>query len=159
MALTGKDIGDIVDNYCLRCRINLDASVSALIEGQVVKVTCRTCHNEVKYRPPVDERVKKQKALERLMRMRNKKMAGLEDKDIKGPSSLRQLWDEMTDKVDVRYSKLYAQTDTYEPEDPIRHKRHGLGIVHNIDADGTIHVLFRNGFVELPSGQDPEELD
>ncbi len=157
MGLTGKDIGDIVEIYCLRCRLNLDASVSALVGGVVVKCTCRTCGNEVKYKAPVDEKLKKKKALEKLMRMRNKKLAGMEEKDMRGPSALRQLWDEMTDKVDVRYSRSYSETDTYSVEDAIRHKGHGLGIVQNIDGDGTLNILFRKGFVELPSGIDPDE--
>ena len=152
-----KDIGDLVEGYCLRCRLNLDASVAALVDGLVVKMTCRTCRNEVKYKPPVDERVRKQKALERVMKMRDKRRKGLDESEMKGPGVLRQLWDEMTDRVDARYSRLYTPTATYEIEEAIRHKRHGLGIVHSIHGDGMLHVLFRTGFQELPSGQEPED--
>lgn len=156
MSLVGKQIGDIVDIYCTRCRLNLDGSVSALVSGEVVKVTCRTCHNEVKYRPSVDLQQRKQKALERLMRQRSKKFAGLPASEIKGPNPLRQIWDELTDKVDARSARVYDPTRTYELEEAILHKKHGMGIVHDVFADGTINVLFRNGFVEL-TPPEPED--
>lgn len=159
MAMTGKRIGDILEVWCSRCRLNLDASVAALVSGEVVKVTCRTCGNEVKYQPPQDMRERKQKALERLMRAREKKRAGLPVSAMTGPSALRKLWDELTDKVDARDARVYEAARTYEPEDALLHKQFGMGIVHEVQGDGLLRVLFRDGFRELPSGQEPPEDD
>lgn len=154
-----KRIGDIVEIWCSRCRLNLDASVAALVGGDVVKVTCRTCGNEVKYKPPEDMRARKQKALERLMRARQKKQEGLKPSEMTGPSALRKLWDELTDKVDVRRARVYDPKADYALEAALLHKQFGMGIVQSVDANGDMRVLFRDGFRDLPSRQDDQDED
>jgi hypothetical protein len=154
MAANGKNIGDIVEVYCTRCRLNLDASVAAVDGDTILKVMCRTCGNEGKYRPPVDEKLKKKKAINRLMKRMGGPAAPAAPSapENTGAAPLRQLWDELTDRVDARYAPVYDETHNYEVEDAILHKKYGMGIIHDIHADGTLKVLFRDGFVELPSG-------
>ncbi len=43
-------LGDVIDDYCPRCRLLLNHDVTSLYEDQVAKVTCRTCHNAHDYR-------------------------------------------------------------------------------------------------------------
>jgi len=43
-------LGDVLDDYCPRCRLLLNHDVASLYGGQVAKVTCRTCHNTHDYR-------------------------------------------------------------------------------------------------------------
>jgi RNase P subunit RPR2 len=43
-------IGDYIDDYCSRCKRTADHSVTALVGEEAVKVSCRTCGNEHKYR-------------------------------------------------------------------------------------------------------------
>lgn len=43
-------LGDVLDDYCPRCRLLLNHDVASLFSGQVAKVTCRTCHNTHDYR-------------------------------------------------------------------------------------------------------------
>ena len=43
-------LGDVIDDYCPRCRLLLKHDVTSLFDGQVAKVTCRTCHNPHDYR-------------------------------------------------------------------------------------------------------------
>ena len=43
-------LGDYVDDYCSRCKRTTDHSVAALADEQPVKVLCRTCNGEHKYR-------------------------------------------------------------------------------------------------------------
>ena len=43
-------LGDVLDDYCPRCRLLLNHDVTSLFEDQVAKVTCRTCHNTHDYR-------------------------------------------------------------------------------------------------------------
>ncbi len=159
MALTGKTIGDVVDIFCSRCRLNLDASVAALADGKVVKVTCRTCNNEVKYRPARDEDAWKKKQLEKVMRMRENRFAGKPKSEMSGPNPLRKMWDDLTDKVDSRRARVYDPTRTYEVEEALLHKQYGMGIIERVDQDGEMNVLFRDGFRALPSQQEPEEPD
>jgi hypothetical protein len=43
-------LGDVIDDYCPRCRLLLNHDISSLSDGLVAKVTCRTCHNLHDYR-------------------------------------------------------------------------------------------------------------
>jgi hypothetical protein len=39
-------LGDVIDDYCPRCKLLLNHAVASLVEGTVVKVVCQTCHSE-----------------------------------------------------------------------------------------------------------------
>lgn len=43
-------LGDVIDDYCPRCRLLLNHDVTSLFDQAVAKVTCRTCHNAHDYR-------------------------------------------------------------------------------------------------------------
>lgn len=42
-------LGDVVDDYCSRCRLETNHSVVSLVNGQPAKVHCRTCFYEHNY--------------------------------------------------------------------------------------------------------------
>lgn len=43
-------LGDVIDDYCARCRLLLNHDVASLAGTEVAKVTCRTCFNTHDYR-------------------------------------------------------------------------------------------------------------
>jgi hypothetical protein len=43
-------LGDVIDDYCPRCRLLLNHDIASLFDGAVAKVTCRTCFNTHDYR-------------------------------------------------------------------------------------------------------------
>jgi hypothetical protein len=43
-------LGDVIDDYCPRCRLLLNHDVASLYQAVVAKVTCRTCHNTHDYK-------------------------------------------------------------------------------------------------------------
>lgn len=43
-------LGDIIEDYCSRCRLLTDHSVAAMVDGTVKKVRCRTCQSDHDYR-------------------------------------------------------------------------------------------------------------
>jgi Zn-finger nucleic acid-binding protein len=43
-------LGDVVEDYCPRCRLLLNHDVASLVGGEVAKVTCRTCFNTHDFR-------------------------------------------------------------------------------------------------------------
>jgi len=43
-------LGDIIDDYCPRCRLLLNHAVASLVDNKVVKVICQTCHSEHPFR-------------------------------------------------------------------------------------------------------------
>jgi hypothetical protein len=55
-------LGDVIDDYCVKCKRVMNHAVVSLIEEQPAKVRCRTCYNDHDYRhelpppPKVDPR-------------------------------------------------------------------------------------------------------
>jgi hypothetical protein len=45
-----KRLGDLVDDYCPRCRLLLNHAIASMVEAQVAKVICQTCYTEHPYR-------------------------------------------------------------------------------------------------------------
>jgi len=39
-------LGDLIDDYCPRCKHLFNHDIASLVEGKVVKVICRTCFTE-----------------------------------------------------------------------------------------------------------------
>ncbi len=50
MAEQAYRLGDLIDDYCPRCRLLLNHAVASMMGEQVVKVICKTCHTEHAYR-------------------------------------------------------------------------------------------------------------
>jgi hypothetical protein len=50
MAERPPRLGDVIDDYCPRCRLLLNHDVASLFQGVVAKVTCRTCYNTHDYK-------------------------------------------------------------------------------------------------------------
>jgi hypothetical protein len=58
-------LGDVLDDYCPRCRLLLNHDVVTMTDGKVDKTTCRTCYNTHDYRNalvPVRRKAKKDDA-------------------------------------------------------------------------------------------------
>jgi len=55
-------LGDIIDDYCVKCKRIMNHSVVSLLNGEPAKVRCRTCHGDHDFRheqappPKVDPR-------------------------------------------------------------------------------------------------------
>lgn len=50
MADSEKRLGDLIDDYCPRCRLLLNHAIASMVDGNVVKVICQTCFSEHPYR-------------------------------------------------------------------------------------------------------------
>ena len=55
-------LGDIIDDFCVRCKRVMNHAVVSVLNGEPAKVRCRTCHSDHDYRheqpppPKVDPR-------------------------------------------------------------------------------------------------------
>jgi hypothetical protein len=55
-------LGDIIDDFCIKCKRIMNHAVVSMLNGEPAKVRCRTCHNDHDYRheqappPKVDAR-------------------------------------------------------------------------------------------------------
>ena len=43
-------LGDIIDDYCTRCKSVMNHSVVSLLSGEPARTECRTCYTAHKYR-------------------------------------------------------------------------------------------------------------
>jgi hypothetical protein len=52
-------LGDLVDDYCPRCRLLLNHAVASMVGNQVAKVICQTCLSEHAYMDGKEAKKKK----------------------------------------------------------------------------------------------------
>jgi hypothetical protein len=50
MTELGKRLGDLIDDYCPRCRLLLNHAIASMVKEGVAKVICQTCFTEHPYR-------------------------------------------------------------------------------------------------------------
>ena len=59
-------LGDVIDDYCVKCRRLTNHSIVSVVEAQAAKVRCRTCYHDHDYRheqaPPTKKELKKAEA-------------------------------------------------------------------------------------------------
>ena len=67
MRMPDLRLGDVIDDYCVKCRRLTNHSIVSLLNGGAAKVRCRTCYNDHDYRneqaPPTKKELAKQKEL------------------------------------------------------------------------------------------------
>ena len=60
-------LGDVIDDYCVKCRRLTNHSIVSLLNSSAAKVRCRTCYGDHDYRneqaPPSKKELLKQKEL------------------------------------------------------------------------------------------------
>lgn len=42
-------LGDIIDDYCIKCRRMTNHAIVSIVEGQAAKVRCRSCYHDHTY--------------------------------------------------------------------------------------------------------------
>jgi len=56
-------LGDVIDDYCIKCRRLTNHSIVSIVSGEAAKVRCRSCYNDHDYRreqiPPSKKDLKK----------------------------------------------------------------------------------------------------
>ncbi|HML16114.1 MAG TPA: hypothetical protein VK419_03775 [Bryobacteraceae bacterium] len=60
-------LGDVIDDYCVKCHRLTNHSIVSLMNGSAAKVRCRTCYSDHDYRneqaPPSKKELARQKEL------------------------------------------------------------------------------------------------
>jgi hypothetical protein len=90
-------LGDPIEIRCRFCRLNLDGVVASIVDGRPAKVKCRTCNHFQNYLAPVPESVTREKALRRVMRLRDSRTPSRPASAPLSPEAVaRRLWEEAT---------------------------------------------------------------
>jgi hypothetical protein len=166
MSATPPRLGDDLEIYCQICRLNLYGTVSALQDGAIAKVQCRTCRHFQDFRPPVAEDAKRQRLLKKAFRLAEKHVSGrggtasskktAHAVDLTPEGVTRTLWEEATRDASPMKMKPYDVHRTYRNDDMIAHKALGLGVVREV-FDDIIVVLFRNGIERIEHSRERDE--
>jgi hypothetical protein len=53
-------LGDVIDDYCVKCRRLTNHSIVSLLDGQAAKVRCSTCSHDHDYRHEIPPPTKKE---------------------------------------------------------------------------------------------------
>ncbi len=126
--------GDEVDSYCTSCKAILAHRVVALVDGKPEKVVCKTCNRKHKYRPNLPKsRQKASKTGKKKKTTRSRR---------KDPALI---WEEALAGKENIEAKDYAMDGTFEQDDVIEHPKFGRGLVREIQAEGKMEVLFKDG--------------
>ena len=60
-------LGDIIDDFCIKCRRLTNHAIVSLVDAKAAKVRCRTCYNDHDYRheqaPPTKKELMKKAEL------------------------------------------------------------------------------------------------
>ena len=58
-----KRLGDVIDDFCVKCRRVTNHSIVSIVDQEAAKVRCRTCYHDHDYRheqaPPSKKELKK----------------------------------------------------------------------------------------------------
>jgi hypothetical protein len=64
--MSEQRLGDIIDDYCVKCRRITNHSIVSLVNDEAAKVRCRTCYHDHDYRheqaPPSKKELKRAEA-------------------------------------------------------------------------------------------------
>ena len=64
-------LGDIIDDYCVKCKQIMNHAVVSMLNAEPAKVRCRTCHSDHDYRrelaPPPKVDMRKQALFEEVL--------------------------------------------------------------------------------------------
>lgn len=150
------DIGDSVEFYCSRCRLNLNGTVTAInADGSVLQVTCRTCQSQQPFKPMVSKELLAARKLRRALAIRDKRTQAIVDQQASRTAqrlsgdAITQRWRAATENADSRFAKRYSVGSIYQEGDVLLHTDHGLGIVEKVLHETAILALFRKAEVPL----------
>lgn len=64
-------LGDVIDDYCVKCRRLTNHSIVSIVDGEAAKVRCRSCYSDHQYLreqiPPSKKELQKQKLFEAVL--------------------------------------------------------------------------------------------
>ncbi|MCA9564195.1 MAG: hypothetical protein KC561_11935 [Myxococcales bacterium] len=125
-AVVGRDI----DAWCNKCKLELAHIVVAMVDGVPVKVLCKTCRSEHRYKS-------------KTAATRKKSASAAPAKSPRAPQSTKS-----SDYIiamkgkDLGDAVPYSPKGQYQPEDLVVHPKFGVGIVTASAGPNKIDVMF-----------------
>lgn len=134
--MNNYDIGDEVEAYCGKCKLDTLHIVTALTDDQIDKVMCKVCMGYHRYKMPQSAATFVAPLKSRATKTAPKTV----QKRVR-----RDKWTKILEDLDSNIAVEYSMDKTYQPETPIHHETFGFGVVKNIIDSRKIEVLFHDG--------------
>lgn len=113
-------LGDLVDDFCPRCKLLLNHAIASMMESQVVKVICQTCFTEHAYRHGEGGKKKLANPRATLFDQVLSKVSPSADADTEGPGELPVSSDGKREKKKPAAAARYVTRHAMRPSKPRR---------------------------------------
>lgn len=146
--------GKEVDAWCTKCRMDLNHRVVAAVAGTPKRVECLTCHTQHNYRPPKGAKDPIPKGAD----VPNAKKASTTSKAPRATKTSKanartSEWDKrVLGQLESSFT-VYTPRSTFKLDELVRHAKFGDGFVSEVNPDGKIAVIFRDGAKTLVHGR------
>jgi ribosomal protein L44E len=131
-SLIGKDI----EAYCGKCKIDTWHTVTAVKNGKMTKVMCKTCMAYHAYKAP--EGAEKVKVATATSRRRTSTTP-------RTPRTKKKDWGTLVGQIEDQQVADYALSGEFSKSPAIRHKNFGVGVITKVLTKNKIEVLFQEG--------------
>lgn len=138
-----SSVGELIDAYCLRCKLTLSHVVLFEVGGTIQKVKCRTCGAEHKYRGLKPEIKSGETPLKR-PRARQGAAASASSPSGRGAPTLKEWTHKMEKLQDEEGIRSYSLRESFTRSDVIRHPTFGIGFVERVLSETRMDVLFKD---------------
>ncbi len=123
-------VGQDIDSYCTKCRLNLSHIITVMVGGDIIKVKCNTCGSEHRYR-----------GMDTIGKLRAK-TAGTAKSRPSAADKSQAVWE--TCMASAKGPETpYDMTKTYSAGEVIVHALFGKGVVRKIHFR-KCEVLFKD---------------
>jgi len=119
--------GSPIEANCTKCRKNTDHIIITMAEEEPLKVQCKICNRQHKYRPP--------KEIKNTAELRIIYQQNVERKE----------WENLRPSMNSAKATKYSMTAAYQVGALINHPVFGLGRVQRLAGSQKIEVLFEDG--------------
>lgn len=132
----------------------LDHVVVALVDNEVKKVECLTCHSQHAYRDKLPKSSSNAGAEKDSPSSKKKSTSKKKEKSARSPqNNSEKLYLQLLDGKDLSLAAPYNMLGSFETDTIINHKKFGPGIVIEYIPTKKIKVLFKDGYKYLVCGQ------
>lgn len=123
-----KAIGNEIEAYCTKCKMDTVHVITALKDDSVDKVICKACDSTHKYKPAGGKKKTAKKTKKRSKKTKEERV-----------------WNRAMAKADPDNPVDYEMSGSFSESDVIQHNTFGLGVVTKVISEQKINVAFQDG--------------
>lgn len=160
-------VGSIVESICGKCNDVMGHTIMAMVGNEIVKVECRVCKSQHRYRPPAraatggrstltmkkgrdGEPVSRQSAMTQASRpVAPKSAARRSSAAMAAATASLQAWQDAMRKHEGETPRPYAMAEKFAVGEFLSHSAFGPGAVTALIPPDKIDVLFETGTKRL----------